>query len=189
MEIISILLVGIALSVDTFSISITAGASTKNIKIYESLLIATYFGFFHWFMTVLGWLGGTLFNGYIYKYDHWLAFILLILIGGKMIQESFNEKDTKKFVFSHKVLFGLAIATGVDAFGVGLSYSLIDKPIYTISALIGIIVFILSYLGVYLGDLLNKIIRNKMELIGGLVLMIIGVKIVFDHGFLINSFF
>lgn len=175
-------MLGTALAMDSFSVSVTAGSSMKDIKIYQSLLIAGYFGFFQWLMTCLGWYGGLCLNDLISSIDHWIALGLLVLIGGKMIYESFKCNQEKSFIFNHKILLILAIATSIDAFGVGLSYSLLDKPIIFISVLIGIITFIFSFFGVYIGKCLHCILKNKMELIGGLILIGIGIKIAIDHG-------
>jgi manganese efflux pump family protein len=182
MEVVSALLVGIALAMDSLSVSITAGSTMKNIKIYQVLLIAVYFGFFQWLMTFLGWYGGLFLNDIISNFDHWIAFGLLVFIGGKMIHESFKDENKKKFIFNHKILFILAIATSIDALGVGLSYAFLDKPILFTSVIIGIVAFLFSYLGVFLGKILHNVLQNKVEIVGGLILIGIGIKILIDHG-------
>jgi manganese efflux pump family protein len=186
MEIVSGLLVGIALAMDSFSVSITAGASMKNIKIYQSLLIAGYFGFFHWLVMVLGWYGGSFLNDSISTFDHWIALFLLLFIGGKMIFESFKQEDQKNFVFSHKIFLLLAVATSIDASAIGLSYSFLEKPILITSLLVGIIVFLLSYFGVYLGKYFAHIFKKRMEALGGIILIAIGIKIAIDHSVFLN---
>lgn len=182
MDIITGILVAVALAMDAFSVSITAGANSKKFILRQALLISGYFGFFQFFMTGLGWLGGSLFSEIINATDHWIAFILLLLIGGKMIIESFKKAEHQQFSFSHKALFVLAVATSIDALGVGLSYSLLSKPILITSIIIGAVTFGFSYLGVYLGKVLQKVFQNKMELIGGLILIGIGLKIMIEHG-------
>lgn len=184
MEFLSILLIGIALAMDSFSVAITAGSNIKHIHFSQPLLIATYFGFFQWFMTISGWYGGAFFSASVKNFDHWIALLLLAGIGGKMVYESLQdeEEDEKKFTLSHKLLFVLAIATSIDALGIGLSYSFLNKPILLSAALIGVIAFLFSYCGVYLGKYLQNIFKNKMELVGGLILIGIGIKILFDHG-------
>lgn len=182
MEIITVLLISLALAMDSFSVSTIAGTSLKTIKYQQAILIASYFGFFQFFMTYLGWYGGSVFSKTMNGADHWIAFGLLAIIGGRMILESFKDQEERIFVLNHKVLFILAIATSIDALGVGISYSLLDEPILFISIVIGITAFVLSYVGVYLGKSLQKLLKNKMELIGGIVLIGIGIKIFIENG-------
>ncbi len=182
MDIITGILIALALAMDSFSVAITAGSSLKKVESNQAFLIACYFGVFQFLMTCLGWYGGSFFNKTVITFGHWIAIILLTIIGGKMILDSFKNEKNKKFVFTHKLLIILAIATSIDAFGVGLSYVFLNKPILIISIVIGITAFILSYIGVYLGKYLKNIFKNKMELIGGLILIGIGIKIAIDHG-------
>jgi putative Mn2+ efflux pump MntP len=182
MEIFTGFLIAVALAMDAFSVSITAGSGTRKLMFRQALLIAGYFGFFQFFMTGLGWLGGSLFSEVINSFDHWIAFGLLLVIGGKMVIESFRKQQREQFSFNHKVLLVLAIATSIDALGVGLSYSLLNKPILVTSIIIGAVAFGFSYTGVYLGKMLQKIFQNKMELVGGIILIGIGFKIAIEHG-------
>ena len=146
---------------DSFSVAITAGSRMKLLQIHQSFLIAGYFGVFQWFMTIFGWYGGLFLNDLMSTFDHWVAFGILLFIGGKMIYESFKEDDKKIFVLNHKVLFLLALATSIDAFGIGLSYSLLGKPIFLFSLFIGIIAFFFSFFGVYLGKYLFHILKIR----------------------------
>lgn len=182
MELMSSILIGIALAMDSFSVSIAGGSNLKKVKFTQALLVGVYFGFFQFFMTYLGWQGGVLFSDLINSFDHWIAFFLLVGIGGKMIWESFNNDKEQEFSLNHKILFILAIATSIDALGVGLSYALLDKSILKVSIIIGIIAFIFSYAGIYLGKYLKHILKNKAELAGGIILIGIGFKIAIDHG-------
>ena len=176
MELITTFLIAGALAMDAFSVSIAIGSNLKKIKLSQVLLVAGYFGFFQFFLTVLGWYGGTLFQDFIQNFAHWIAFGLLMLIGGKMILESFESSDEKTFNFSHKMLFVLAIATSIDALAVGVSYAVLNKPLFIASILIGLVAFAFSYAGVYLGKSLQKVLGNKMELLGGIILIGIGIK-------------
>ncbi|QQR84017.1 manganese efflux pump [Candidatus Peregrinibacteria bacterium] len=132
-------------------------------------------------MTLLGWYGGQFFNAWIQPFDHWVAFGLLAFIGAKMIWESFEESESG-FRFTHTVLFTLALATSIDAMGVGLSYSVLNQPVFNFSFLIAAVAFGFSFAGIYLGKWLQSILRNKMDLIGGLILIAIGIKLLVDHG-------
>ena len=181
MELLKTSLIAVALAMDSFSVSVSGGANMKVIKIKNALLVAIYFGFFQSFMTSLGWLGGSFFNDYISQIDHWIALVLLVAIGGKMIFDSFQKNKKNTFSLNHKVLLILAIATSIDAIGVGLSYSFLGKPILMSSLIIGLVAFSLSGLGLYLGKFLKKILKNKAGLVGGIILIGIGIKIVLEH--------
>lgn len=181
MEFIKTLLIALALAMDSFSVSITGGASMKVIKIRNALLVAIYFGFFQSFMTTLGWLGGSFLNKYICHIDHWLAFILLLIIGSKMIYDSYQNDPEKCFYPNHKILCLLAIATSIDAFGIGLSYSFLNKNITIPVIIIGFVAFSFSGIGLYLGKYLKKMLKNKANIFGGIVLIIIGIKILLEH--------
>lgn len=184
MEALSILLIGTALAMDSFSVSITVGANMRHIRPHQSVVLALYFGVFQAGMTLIGGYGGMFLGEFIDTFDHWVALALLGLIGGKMIYESFQMNSKTYTSLNHKVLIGLALATSIDAMGVGLSYALLNKPVFIASVLIGVIAFVLTYLGVYLGKTLHKNLSSHMEFIGGAILIAIGVKIAFDHGVL-----
>lgn len=182
MEFISSLLIAIALAMDSFTVSIAGGSNLKNVKFSHALLVGAYFGFFQFFMTYLGWQGGVLFSDLINSFDHWIAFFLLFFIGGNMIWASFKDDNEKVFSLNHKILLILAIATSIDAMGIGLSYALLNKNILIVSIIIGITAFLFSYIGIYLGKMLKEILQNKAEFAGGLILIGIGFKIALDHG-------
>ncbi len=182
LEFLNILIVAIALAMDSFTVSISGGASLKKVTLKDVLWVAGYFGFFQFFMTILGWQGGLLFNDLVSRYAPWIAAGLLLVIGGKMIYESFEKMEDESFSFSHKMLFTLAVATSIDALGVGLGYSLLNKPVFTYSIIIGITAFIFSALGVYLGKFLKQLLSNKAELLGGLILVGIAVNMALKNG-------
>ncbi|MBT4917185.1 manganese efflux pump [Candidatus Peregrinibacteria bacterium] len=182
MELLNTVLIAIALAMDSFTVSISGGSSMKKIKLKDSITIGLYFGFFQFFMTVLGWKSGIVFSEIIDSFDHWIALGLLVFIGGKMIFNSFKKTECTKFSFTHKTLFILAIATSIDALGIGLSYALLDKSVIFTSTIIGIVAFTFSAGGIYLGKLCKKALKNKAELIGGILLILIGLKIAYEHG-------
>jgi len=135
-------------------------------------------------MTFFGWLLGSSFQKIIDSFDHWVAFSLLVFIGGKMIYETFNGEKKNDFKMQHKTLLILAIATSIDAFGIGLSFALLEQSIMKPSVIIGIVSFILSIVGVYTGKSLQKILGKKAEFLGGIILIGIGMNILLKHGFL-----
>lgn len=183
MEIVLSFVVAAALSLDAFSVAVSIGSALRQVQRWQALMLGVYFGGFQAGMTLLGWYGGTLLEAAIQDYDHWVACAVLAAVGGKMIWESRAGESEKTFTFSHRLLALLALVTSIDALGIGLSYSLIERPILPNAALIGIVAFGLSYFGVYLGRSLRGLCRNKIELAGGLVLIAIGLQIAIEHEF------
>lgn len=179
---LDILLISFALAMDSFSVSICAGASLSNPGYKKPLLVAFYFGFFQALMTFLGVVGSELVAGQIGGFDHWIAFLLLLFIGGNMIFSFLKKEEDCHFSFSHRNLFMLAIATSIDAIGVGVSLSLITQRIVIAFISIGLVSFILSFLGVRIGKILNKYINGYGELVGGFILLFIGFRILYEHG-------
>lgn len=182
MEFLSTLIIAIALAMDSFTVSISGGASLKKANIQNAITVGIYFGFFQSIMFLSGYLGGNSLREYIDSYDHWIALGLLIIIGGKMIIESFGKSEERMFSLKHKILLVLAIATSVDALGVGLSFSLLNKSLFLPSILIGIVAFLFSVGGIYLGKALKKVLKKKAELVGGIILIGIGINIAIEHG-------
>jgi manganese efflux pump family protein len=173
------ILIAFALSVDSFSVAVCGGASCKmNVK--QMLTVALFFAVFQGGMAAVGWIIGTAFDAIISSYDHWMAFILLSFIGIRMIWDYFKEKE-HKFIFSTKVILLLALATSIDAFGIGLSYAFIEKSILIPSLVIAFVTFKMTILGITAGRMIKSIIGRKMEFIGGLILVFIGVRIVVEH--------
>jgi manganese efflux pump family protein len=180
MSFITLFLLAIALAMDAFAVSITNGISIKNIKIRHAVLIALFFGVFQAAMPVLGWLLGKTFSNFIANYDHWVVFAILAFIGIKMIHEALRGRNVcsqaEDFI-KIPVLFALAIATSIDALAVGISFSFMKLGILFPVIVIGIITFILSFIGVYIGKKLGNLFGRRMEIAGGLILIIIGLKI------------
>lgn len=185
MNIISILLIGVGLSMDAFAVAVTNGICMGKLNMKITIKVALFFGFFQALMPVLGWLAGSSFKGYIMKIDHWIAFILLFGIGAKMIYESLksekSSEKTKCVVISNKELLILAIATSIDALAVGVSFAFLQVAILKAAALIGVTTFIISFAGVIIGNKFGSIFKRKAEVIGGLILIFIGVKILTEH--------
>lgn len=182
MDLMQIIFIGIGLAMDAFAVSVTSGVAINNMKIRHAVKIALFFGFFQALMPYIGWKTGTFASSYIKEYDHWIAFILLAGIGIKMIYESFSfEDDSPKDPLNIYVLFSLAIATSIDALAVGITFSFLSISILEPVLLIGIITFILSFIGTIIGDKLGHLFEKKLEIIGGLILIGIGFKILIEH--------
>jgi len=181
---IAILLIAFGLAMDSFSVSIANGLATRTFKISKALAIALFFGFFQGLMPIFGWLAGESIAKYISAFDHWVAFGLLTIIGVKMIYESITNKPNNFLrAYTIKVILILSIATSIDALAVGLSFSFLNISIFFPAIIIGVITFLLSFLGVYVGRRFGKILKNRIEILGGLILIIIGLKILLEHIF------
>ena len=183
MDIISIIFIAFGLAMDSFAVSITSGITIKSLRINNALKIAIFFGLFHAIMPLIGWLAGLSFRDLISDVDHWIAFGLLCIIGCKMIYESSKMELNKKKInpLNFYVLMMLSIATSIDALAVGLSLSFINVSIVLPVIIIGIVTFLLSLLGVYFGNRFGHYFERKIEFIGGLILICIGIKILIEH--------
>jgi len=182
---------GIGLSMDAFAVSLAKGICLKEDEFKNSFKVALFFGGFQALMPLLGWWFGRYFESYIKSFDHWIAFILLVIIGGKMLIEAIKElrsiKDSEitteceRDEFSYKKLTILAIATSIDALAVGVSFAFLSVSIIPSITIIGITTFILSFFAVFLGKKLGEYMQSYAEIIGGIILIFIGAKILFEH--------
>jgi len=187
MDFIILILIAIALAMDAFAVSISCGIIIKDVKLKHALKIAFFTSFFQGFFTFLGWLGGIYIAYLISNIDHWIAFVLLLVIGAKMIYESIkidSDEDKKFNPLKFSVLILLGIATSIDALAIGLSFALLNVSILLPVILIGFMAFGFSVFGVLIGKKFGQVFGNKVELIGGLILIGIGVTILIDHLFL-----
>ncbi len=189
MSTLEIWLLAISLAMDCFTVSITSGIILKK-KCWSTILkMAFFFGLFQAIMPLIGWFCTNNFNKLIESFDHWIAFILLALIGGKMIKESFCQEEEKRCFnpCSLKVILTLAVATSIDALAVGISFVCIGmntiSSIITPVIIIGIVSFAASIIGNLIGIYFGNRFKIKTELIGGIILIIIGLKILFQHLF------
>ncbi len=183
MHFITIFFIAFGLAMDAFAVSITSGIAIKNLRIGHALQIALFFGAFQAIMPVMGWLAGIGLKDYISGVDHWVAFALLSAIGCKMIYESMKMKSDRKEInpLNIYVLLFFSIATSIDALAIGISFAFLRIAIISPVLAIGAITFLLSFLGVYIGDRLGHFFEQKMELIGGLLLIAIGLKVLVEH--------
>ena len=167
---------------DAFSVSITHGLSNKSFKPTNALKLGISFGSFQAIMPMLGWLAGVSIIDLISGVDHWIAFGLLCFVGGRMIYES-TKKGSEKLINSLSIgtLLMLSVATSIDALAVGMSLSFLNVPIVNPTIIIGTVTFSLSFVGVYLGNRFGHFLGNKIEVLGGVILLAIGLRILLEH--------
>jgi putative Mn2+ efflux pump MntP len=183
MDLVTIMLIAVGLAMDAFAVSIVSGSVYQQLHVRHALRMAVFFGGFQAFMPLIGSLAGMSVKDYIADYDHWVAFGILAAVGGKMIYESFKIKSVSgNFDPSNiLVLLVLAIATSIDALAIGITLSLIVGSITIAVIIIGLVTFVLSYLGVFIGKKFGHFFENKIETLGGIILIGLGVKIVLEH--------
>ncbi len=183
MTLLTLILIAIALAMDSFAVSITIGSVLKRFQFKAMGKISFLFALFQGALPIVGWIAGNSFEEYIKDYDHWIAFVLLSAIGGKMIYEAFFGEKEISFIdpFSFKKMAILAIATSIDALALGISFSILDVNILYPAILIGLITFVFSFAGLTIGIKVGNTFGSKVEIIGGLTLIFIGVKILLEH--------
>ncbi len=181
MGIIELLIIAVGLSMDAFAVSICKGLSMKKLSYRNALVAALFFGGFQGIMPLLGYILGTQFEHFITPFDHWIAFILLVLIGGKMIKEARSECPAPDPSFDLKTLTILAIATSIDALAVGVTFAFLKVDIVPAVTFIGVITFALSFMGVKLGHTFGEWFESKAEIAGGVILIGMGLKILLGH--------
>jgi putative Mn2+ efflux pump MntP len=183
MDLITIILVAIGLSVDGFSVAIGIGAANTKRSWAPVLRLAAAFGLFQFAMPIAGWLAGLTIVNVIANYDHWIAFALLAYVGSKMIWEALKKEEEKETDDQTKglPLLLLSIATSIDALAVGFSFSVLKEQILFPSVIIGIVCFLMTAVGVIFGKVLARIFGKKVSIFGGVVLIGIGIKILIEH--------
>ena len=181
MDLLVVVLIGIGLAMDCFAVALAWGAQPKIDKLRIAFVFALVFGIFQTGMTLIGWAGGSLFMGIISPWDHWVAFLILSVIGLKMIREGFGDEtedveESATFPTVATILL-LAVATSMDALAVGLGFALLNIDILVPSLIIGLISALFALAGGFLGTRLEKILGSRIEILGGLILIGIGIKI------------
>lgn len=178
-------MIAVGLSMDAFAVALGKGLNMMRLNYRHALVIAAFFGGFQAGMPLLGWMLGRQFERYITAIDHWVAFGLLVFIGGKMLRDAFHEEDDIWADFDDRLDIGeltlLAVATSIDALAVGITFAFLQVSILPSVTLIGVTTFILSLIGVILGNRFGTRFESKAEIAGGLVLIFIGAKILFEH--------
>lgn len=183
MSLIELFFLGAALAMDAFAAAVCKGLASPESGLKEMTISGLWFGGFQALMPVAGYFSGTAFKGYIEDVDHWIAFILLTMIGLNMIREGFSGYHGKKndAVFGAAVMFPLALATGIDAFATGITLSFLEVNIAAAAAVIGGVTFILSAAGIKMGAAFGSVYKKKAQIAGGLILIIIGIRILLLH--------
>ncbi len=180
-----LVMIAVGLSMDAFAVSLCKGLCMKKLRYGHAAVIALFFGSFQMAMPLLGWLLGTQFTRYVTPLDHWVAFGLLGFIGGKMIWEAVRGKPAEECDIDERIhyreLFVLAIATSIDALAVGITFAFLQTDIWAAASVIGAITFAISFAGVAIGHRFGTKLQNKAEIGGGIVLILIGVKILAEH--------
>ena len=182
MGIAELFLIGVGLSMDAFAVSVCKGLTMPRMRWKQGGIIALFFGGFQALMPLAGWALGRQFERYITQIDHWIAFLLLGWIGGKMIWDAFHEEDAScKAGFDLRELLVLAVATSIDALAVGITFAFLRVSILPAVSLIGCTTFVLSLLGVWTGHRFGGKLKDKATLAGGIILCLIGLKILLEH--------
>ena len=186
MGLLELFLIAVGLSMDAFAVSICKGLSAPRLKLSHNLTAGLWFGGFQALMPLIGYLLGTGFQGLISSVDHWVAFVLLALIGLNMIRESRSEEEAEADAsFAPRAMLPLAVATSIDALAVGVTFAFLGVKIVPAVAFIGCITFVLSAVGIQVGHIFGDRYRSRAELLGGVVLVLMGLKILLEHlGFL-----
>jgi UPF0059 membrane protein BRYFOR_05754 len=180
MSILDLFILAVGLSMDAFAVSVCKGLSLGKIKPKHMCIAGAWFGGFQALMPLIGYFLGSFFAEMIEKYDHWVAFVLLAIIGGNMIKESFDKDEKVDSSMDVKSMLLLAIATSIDALAVGVTFAFLQVQIVPAVSFIGVITFIFSALGVKIGSLFGTKYKSKAELFGGIVLVLIGIKILLE---------
>jgi len=183
MEFVTLLIIAIGLSFDTFAVSVTTGLIISHIKFWQAVRVAIILAVFQAIMPVIGWFFGKQIARFIIDYNHWVAFGLLSVLGMKMMYESFKkDKDSQPFnPLKTTVVIGMAIATSIDALVVGVSFAFIEMNIYWSAFVIGFVTFLVAMLGMFFGKKVGGRLGKRMEIVGGVILIAIGVKILLEH--------
>ena len=183
MELATIIVIAVGLAMDAFAVSIVSGTAQAQLKVKHALRMAILFGGFQALMPLVGSLAGLGVKEYIASYDHWVAFGLLSTVGGKMIYESFKIRPAEENFDPSNifVLLVLSVATSIDALAIGVTLSIIVSSIATAVIIIGMVTFVLSYIGVFIGKKFGHFFEHRIEAVGGLILIGLGLKILLEH--------
>lgn len=187
----SIFLTGFALSMDAFAVSITKGITLKKINLSIAIKIAFFFGLFQAIMPLIGWLFGMNFELYIRSIDHWIAVILLSFLGIKMILDAISDdtkNDTTTYL-NNKELIVLSIATSIDALAIGVTFAFLNIDIVPVCISIGVITFLVCFIGVLIGKKIGSLFKNYAQIVGGVILVLIGLNILNEHTQIISNLF
>ena len=186
MGLIELFLIAVGLSMDAFAVSVCKGLAMPKCTFKKAAIVGLWFGGFQALMPAIGYILGAQFQEAIASIDHWIAFVLLALIGGNMIHEALdNDEEEADASLDVKPMFLLAVATSIDALAIGITFAFLKVNIIPAVCFIGIVTFIISFAGVKIGNVFGARYKNKAEIVGGIILILLGLKILFEHlGFL-----
>ena len=178
----TLLILAVALAMDSVAVSIAIGSKYRDLLLSRTLFVAGVFGFFQGAMPVAGYFIGITFAEYVQSFDHWIAFLLLVGLGAKMLYEAYkNEFDEEVTDLSNKTLITLGIATSIDAMAIGVTFAFLQTDILTASSVIALVTFVLCIVAVYIGKKLGSLLESKAEMLGGVILIGLGCKILVEH--------
>ena len=183
MTVFELFILAVGLSMDAFAVAVCKGLAIGRIKWKHVVIVGLWFGGFQALMPLIGWLLGRQLEGLIKSFDHWIAFVLLALIGANMIREAFGDEESQDSSFSPKTMLPLAVATSIDALAVGVTFAFLDVSILPAALCIGVTTFALSVVGIRTGAVFGAKFQSKAEIAGGAVLIIMGLKILIEHLF------
>lgn len=187
MSLLELFILAVGLSMDAFAVSVCKGLALGRIKMTHGLIVGTWFGGFQALMPLVGWFLGSRFEHYIRAFDHWVAFFLLAAIGANMLREALGKEEEKADAsLAFKTMLVLAVATSIDALAVGITFAFLRVRIVPAVLFIGVTTFLLSMLGVKAGSLFGEKYQKKAEIAGGVILILLGVKILLEHLGVIN---
>ncbi|MBN2682570.1 MAG: manganese efflux pump [Bacteroidales bacterium] len=182
MDLLFVFLVAFGLSFDSFAVAICSGLRMPKILFFDAAKIAFSLAFFQGAFPLLGWLLGYYVKDYIEAVDHWIAFAILGFLGVRMVLESFKPDDCKQFnPLKLKTMVTMSVATSIDAFAVGITFSFIETPILLSCAIIGAVTFVVAMTGILIGKKTGSVFGKRMEIAGGIILILLGVKILLEH--------
>ena len=186
MGLIELFLIAVGLSMDAFAVSVCKGLAMPKCTFKKAAIVGLWFGGFQALMPAIGYILGAQFQEAIASIDHWIAFVLLVLIGGNMIHEALdNDEEEADASLDVKTMFLLAVATSIDALAIGITFAFLKVNIIPAVCFIGIVTFIISFAGVKIGNVFGVRYKNKAEIVGGVILILLGLKILLEHlGFL-----
>lgn len=186
MDLIELFLIAVGLSMDAFAVSVCKGLAMPKCTFKKAAIVGLWFGGFQALMPAIGYILGAQFQEAIASIDHWIAFVLLALIGGNMIHEALdNDEEEADASLDVKTMFLLAVATSIDALAIGITFAFLKVNIIPAVCFIGIVTFIISFAGVKIGNVFGARYKNKAEIVGGVILILLGLKILLEHlGFL-----
>ena len=186
MGLIELFLIAVGLSMDAFAVSVCKGLAMPKCTFKKAAIVGLWFGGFQALMPAIGYILGAQFQETIASIDHWIAFVLLALIGGNMVHEALdNDEEEADASLDVKTMFLLAVATSIDALAIGITFAFLKVSIIPAVCFIGIVTFIISFAGVKIGNVFGARYKNKAEIVGGVILILLGLKILLDHlGFL-----